>query len=268
MGRKKKTFYTEKKVLSIYDRTRKLTKGFQNFSPEVLAKYPKCLFIIRLSLGMTQREMAKFLNLDRSTLTHHELGISKRINDKTLEKIKTPLNELIGKADFSKENVIRNFNNFWERAIRGQDSEKLRKWGRAALKSRLPNPYERKIMGILENKKIDFEREGTLTLAGMNYSFDFVIPNTSKPTLIIECKKISSTNKRSFRIICYGIAYEIGYKSRLLKSTYPETRLILVFDSSMKKLPERVEKILQDEIDYFMFNSGEKFISKTLNKIV
>lgn len=92
----------------------------------------------------------------------------------------------MNKADFSFSNIIKNFNDFWTKAQFGQNPEDVRAIRRKALKLRKPTW--------------------------------FLIPNSDNPLSVIECKSVLTKNYNGFKTICYNIAYEVGYRSRLLRN--------------------------------------------------
>jgi transcriptional regulator with XRE-family HTH domain len=263
-----KNFQNLLRIKEIIRDSNTLTNGFKDFNKDKLAKYPTLLLVIRLAAGMSQREFSRTTNISRSALAHYELGIKKRIRAKRAEKISESLNKMIGEADFSETKIIENFEKMWHQAEFGQDPDKLREHGRKAIKSRKPTYDEEKIAEILEKEiRTKYEREGVLRFMKIPFAFDFLIPNSKKPLLAIECKTIQSTSKRSFRIISYRIAYEIGYKFRLLKEKFPNIKTILILESELEKLPERVVKIFEKETDVFLFNETHEKIINSLLKM-
>jgi len=248
-------------------KTKEITTNFSKFSKDIISKHPQILLIVRLAAGMPQREFSRKIRITRSALVNYELGISKTMKRETAKRVTQRIEKIKNLLDFSEKNIIKNFNNLWYQAEHGQPPDKLRNYGRSALKTKKLNKNEKNIFEILEKMKIVNEREGILKFMGIPFFFDFVLPNTKKPRFIIECKKVESKSKRNFKIISYKIAYEIGYKFRLLKEKYPEIKTILILESEIEKIPERVVKIFENEIDYFFHNMNKKDIIKFFSKI-
>jgi transcriptional regulator with XRE-family HTH domain len=262
-----KSFQNLVKIKEITRNSSALTNGFRDFTKDKIAKYPPLLLVIRLAAGMSQRKFSKTIEISRSALAHYELGIKKGIRAKKAEKIMENLKSVIKEADFSEKRIFENFNVMWHQAEFGQDPDKLRKLGRKAIKSRKPTCDEAKILELLEKNIKKYEREGILHFIGIPFAFDFLIPNSKKPILAIECKKIRSTSKRNFKIISYRIAYEIGYKFRLLREEFPKIKTVLIIESELEKLPERVAKIFEKETDVFLFNEAQEKIVNSLLKM-
>src|SRR3989338_9400345 len=179
MGRK--SFGSEERVRNLFRKFKESTNNYKDISEEFLLKHPQLLFIIRLACDMSQRTFSNNIGFDRSALVHSELDISKCMKISNVKKIYPILLELIQKADFSENRVLENYNKFLYQASKGQPPEKLRFFGRRALKYKRPTKQETRITKILENNQISFEKEGILTLDGMEFVFEFLIPNSKNP---------------------------------------------------------------------------------------
>lgn len=262
MGRK--SLGSEERVRKLFREFKESTNNYKDVSEEFLVKHPQLLFVIRLACGMSQRIFSNKVNFDRSALVHSELGISKTMKISNVKKIYPNLLELIEKANFSENSVLENYNKFLYQASKGQPPEKLRFFGRRALKYKRPTKQETRITKILESQQISFEKEGILTLDGMEFVFEFLTPNSKNPEFIIECKNAETKNKRNLKIVGYRIAYEIGYKSYLIRKNYPKTKIAVVIDHNQQSFPERVNKILEQETDVLLVNPTEKEISSKL----
>jgi transcriptional regulator with XRE-family HTH domain len=191
-----KNFQNLLNIKEIIRKSDALSDGFRNLNKDKIAEYPALLLIIRLAAGMSQREFSDTIGIPRSSLAHYELGIKKKIQARTAEKITKNLNRIIKQLDFSEKNITENFENMWHKARFGQDPNKLRAYGRKAIKSRKPTYDENKIAEILGKKiKTKYEREGVLHFMEIPFAFDFLVPNSKKPILAIECKKIHTTIK-------------------------------------------------------------------------
>ncbi len=252
MGRK--SIRNEKEIVSLYRRYRKLTKNYKDISKKLLIENPQILMIIRLACGLSQREFSRKIGYDRSALVHSEIGISRKMKTSNAEKIYHILSNDIEAIKFTENIIIKNYRRFIRQAFEGQPSEKLRKIGRGAMKFKKPTDQEKIIGKTLENLGISFEKEGILTLDEMDFVFEFLIPNSKNPEIVIECKNIKTEEKRNLKIIGYRIAYEIGYKSYLIKKKFPETKIILVINHKHEKMPNRVIKILENETNYLIIN--------------
>lgn len=262
-----KRFQTESKIREIFDAARKATKNFTVIDDDVISKYPKTLLIIRLSAGIPQKKFSKMLGINRSTLVHLELGISKTMRVETAKRISDKLREIVQKTEITMESTLTNYKDLWFMAEHGQTVENLRNYGRSAFKTRKPNSEEKEVSGILDKLGITYKREGELKFFEVPFFFDFILPNPKSPRFIIECKKISSKKNRNFRVTVYKTAYEIGYKFRLLKERHPEVKTIFLMWAEEKRIPERVSKILNNEVDYFFHNPTSHDIVNIIQKI-
>ena len=265
MGRK--SFRDETKIVELHKKYKKLTDGYSKFSADILLGNPQLLLIIRLACGLPQREFSKILKFDRSALVHSELGISKTMKTGNAERIYKILLSLIDKANFSEEFVLESYRKFLQQASSGQPAEKLRQYGRMAFKHKKQTIQECQISNILESLRIPFEKEGILTLDGMEFFFEFLIPNSQHPKVVIECKNAQTKNKRSLKIVGYRISYEIGYKSYMIHKNYPKTKIVVIIQHNHERLPERVLKILEKETDELLINSGNKEISSKIKEL-
>lgn len=266
MGRK--SFRDEKKIIELYREYKKPTNNYTKFSEEFLIEHPQLLLIIRLACGMPQRAFSKELDYDRSALVHSEIGISKRMKTRNAKKLYPKLLALIKGAQFSEDNIAKNYTRFLQQATQGQPAENLRMFGRRAMKHRKPTMQEMKVGKALKKLGIFYEKEGILTLDRMDFVFEFLIPNSKNPKTIIECKNVKTKNKRNLKIIGYRIAYEIGYKSYLIHKNFPKTRIITIINHNQDKLPERVCKILKNETDSIIINPKKNEIFSSLRNYV
>lgn len=257
-------YKTVKDIEILYTEIKAITKNFTDFSAEKLAEKPSILTILRLAAGMSQPKFAQSIGTTRSIIAHYDVDIAKKIKTKNAQRISKELRSLIPSCNFSEQNIIKNFKNFMQFAQNGQNPEVLRNYGRKAIKFRKPTIQENDIENFLTAKKKAYEKDGIIENEGLVFSFDFVLPDTNKPRTIIECKQISTKNKRSHIATCYRIGYEIAYKFRILKKKYPNSKRILLLNASIEKIPERVLLILKNETDAFLINPSEKVISNII----
>lgn len=244
-------------------------RGHNNFCDfeEAFRNNPKTLLLLRLASGMPQKQFCASSGITRSALTHYELGISKSMKSDNLTKALVWLKKMQNSLDFSEDTIIRNYRNLWRLAREGQQAEALRRYGRSAFKTRKPNKSEETILNLLVKNDFRFQREGFIEFDGLPFFFDFILPDAKNPKSIIESKKVSGTKNRNFRIIMYRIAYEIGYKSRLLKEKYPGIKIAVILESENNGLPERVIRILKKEVDYFLHNAPETEMNHLFKKL-
>ena len=264
MGYKK--IQNEKEIREIFQKSSELTKHFSCINKEIISQYPKILLIIRLAAGMSQREFSRNMGITRSALAHVELGISKTMKKNNAELLAIKINKMKN-PKFTEKNIFDNYENLWHQAQYGQSPDKLRNYGRSAFKTRKPNESEKYIAKILQKTKISYQREAMLHINGIPFFFDFIIPKSQDPKYIIECKKIASTKNHNFRVISYRISYEVGYKFHLLKEKYPNIKTVLILESDIDKIPERVIKIFDKEIDHFFYNCKKSEISNFFSKL-
>jgi len=252
-----KTFRSEEQINRLFEEYKEITGNYKLFSEGLFVEHPQLLLIVRLACGMAQREFAKTIGCDRSALVHSELLISKSMKKSNAKNLYPKLQKLIAHADFSEENIINNYRNFLHSASRGQSPEQLRKFARLGMKNRKFTAQELKISKILENFKIKYEKEGILVLDGMEFYFEFLIPDAKNPKIIIECKRAEAKDKRNLRIIGYRIAYETGYKAQLIRRNFPNIKIVVIVEHNQETLPERVKKILKNETDLLLINPKE-----------
>ncbi len=262
MGRKK--FRNEERIVRLCKKYKELTNDYSKFSEETFVEHPQLLLIVRLACGMPQRAFSKAIEFDRSALVHSELGISKRMKTRNARKIYAKILTLIQQSNFSEDNILENYRKFLHQASHGQPPKNLRIFGRLALKHKKPTEQEMKISKILDKLRIQYEKEGILTLDGMDFIFEFLIPSSKNPKAIIECKHAETKNKRNLKIVGYRIAYETGYKSYLIHKNFPKTKVIVLIDHNQENLPERVIKILKNETDTLLINPNESEITSVL----
>lgn len=249
---------TEYDILKLFDKTKKQTNNFKDISKDLISSQPNILLILRLAFGMPQNRFSEIIGIKRSALAHYELGNRKNIQEETADRISKKIKTIRNSLDFSRSKIRENYKIFWYQAEHGQSPEKLRNFGRSAFKTRSPNKDEKKVSDILDKNNVKYIREGVLNFFNTSFFFDFVLPDVKNPKLVIECKRISTTKNRNFRIISYKIAYEIGYKFRLLKEKYPNIVTVFLLESEIQKIPERVLKIIKNETDYFFINPKRK----------
>jgi len=263
-----KSFRKQDRIAKLYKKYQKITDNFSNISEELLVRHPQLLHIIRLACGMSQREFSGVLGIDRSALVHSELGISKTMKLSNAKRICSKLQDLTKNAAFSEKNILENYRKFLQRATCGQPAEILRKLGRKALRHKTPTIQETGTAKLLDSLGISYEKEGVLTLDNMDFVFEFLVPNSTSPKVVIECKSMETTNKHSLKIIGYRIAYEIGYKSHLIHKNFPKAKIIAIIRHNQEKFPQRALKILQNETDSLLVNSDKHEISSTLKRYV
>lgn len=262
----KREFRSEEEVTNILEHGRALTENFTRLDEQTYRAFPKLLFLIRLGCGMPQRKFAKTLGIDRSTLEHCELGISRKLEPRTIKKTFFKVKELFEKADFSQKKVLSSYFASINQAQHGQSAEKLREYRSKATKGRMATETEKIVERALRELDIEYEFEGTIKLDGLPYSFEFVVPNSNAPSAVIECKAATSVNSMNFRVLSYKIAYEIGYKGQLLKKEYPATKFVFVFFSELTKLSDRPKQIMESE-SIFLHNPAPKEIKKIFESL-
>jgi len=260
-----KAFRTQADIREAFSSASKETNGFANITESVLEKNTQTLLLVRLAAGLSQREFSKAMGLTRSSLAHYELGLQRTMKKESAMKLSAKIAKM--NLHFSENVIMENYKLLWHKAAYGQPAEMLRSYGRLAFKTRKPNAFESEIESRIKESGLAYKREGLLNLGGMPFFFDFVLPDTSKPQHIIECKYVKSQSKRSLRIIYYKMAYEIGYKLRLAREQYSGIKTTLILKSDIDCVPERARKILEKETDNFLFNPSESKLKIMFSEI-
>ena len=255
-------FRTNSDIKMLYEKAHKLTNDFTSIEPKILHKYPEILTVIRLGLGLPQRSFATYLGITRSSLAHYELG-NKHMKYKREIAVCNKVNKILENIKISKETIFKNYQHLWDLAKKGQNPNIVRELGRKAISYFKSTEQENRISNILERSKLEFQRNAILNFDGIGFSFDFVIPNSNKPKVIIECKLVNTKSKKNFRIRSYMISYEIAYKFGLIKKRNPNIKRILILDITYK-LPDRTFLILKKESEHFLINVSEREILRCI----
>lgn len=253
-------------IKTLYEKTALATNNFSKMKPETLETNPEMLTIIRLGMGLSQRKFARILGITRASLAHYELG-NKNMKAQRKMCVADKLNGMLQETEFSKATVASNFMHLWDLAQKGQDAKTMREHGRVGTTRMKPTVQESEIVALLENAKIIFRKASLMDFEGMKFSFDFIIPNSERPEIVIECKTIHSKSKRNMRIISYKIGYEIAYKFRLVQSRSSNIKRIFILNTNYENLPERVILILKKETDAFLINPNKKEILKQIKSV-
>lgn len=252
-----------------------LTLRFQeacksNLGMEFLQQNPKAVFVIRLALGLSQKQFMQKINnsISQVALIKHEKGRSSRMNSNLIGELVKLLPDRLN-ADA----VIQNYRKFesmkkgshmtaqrarelhkiWEKRT---SKKKRQEWGRkGALKTnsgqRLTE-QEKCVKEILDKLGCAYKTHYQTKTRILNINIDFVVFHDSKPKYFIEV----SERKHDLPILCQAYAY----RCRLLKEMYPSAKTGII----IRELPFSAKQIVEKEFDFMINSNSIQNLSKFL----
>ena len=246
---------------------KELTLRFQNELEEnkienFLQKNPRGIFVIRLSLGLSQKDFIQRIEnkISQVALIKHEKGRSSRMNSQLLREL---LNHIPKHIDLDK--IIENYEKFQSmKSGEHMTSERARElhhiwkkkttkrqrqeWGKSgALKTNSSarlTKQEKQVKSVLDKLKLEYKIHYQMKTNILDMNIDFVLFDDYKPKFFIEATK----RKHDLSILCQAYAY----RCRLIKEAYPKIKAGIIIDG----LPDSSRKIIENEFD-FILNSKE-----------
>lgn len=233
-----------------------------------IAMKPEAVLIIRLSLGLSQREFVKLLNgkLSQVTLVKYEKGNANKIQAHIAKNVAS-----IAPKRLKVDAVLRNYKRFsmmhrgymprgrarklQELSLKKTTKMQRKLWGRlGAMKANAkqrPTEQEMQIQNLLEKLKISYTTHELIESSGLKFNIDFVIRKGNRICFL-------EVSKRKHDISILAQAY--GYRSRVLRETYPRAKFVAIFD----EIPLGPSEILNKEFDLISDSNSLKVVEEFL----
>ena len=251
---------------------KELTLRFQK-SKEIdkfLQENPKSILVLRLALNLSQKQFLQktYHAISQVALIRHEKGRSKRMNFKLAKR----LAELVP-IYLEQDAIIRNYRKFNSmktgshmtstrakelQSIWKQKTKKTQwqEWGRKGAivtnsQDRLTE-QEKQVKKILDSMNLVYKTHHQTKTKLVDMNIDFVIFDKNKPKYFIEVTE----RKHDLSILCQAYAY----RCRLLKDTYPNTKVGIIIN----EIPLSAKKIVENEFDFILNSNSIQNLSKFL----
>lgn len=223
----------EKELRDVYLRVRKETNNFKKIAPKIIAENCQTIVIFRLALGISVKKFAAICK--RSTGSIDSLQRSPRaINYGVAEYYTKIIKSLWKSADSSLKNILKNYNLFYGRAIKGvkilskrdrkefselgikkslerrkSNEEEYFKAARKGIEKQKLTKQEKRIKELLKKRAIQHETHKFL----FNENLDFVINNK----ILVGCASGKDKNlTHHARRLMYQ-AYRVKYHNKKIK---------------------------------------------------
>jgi len=102
----------EDEFKQIYEYIKEKTSNFTKFKKELIIENNQFLLIIRICLGLSQKEFAKNLNVTKDWCRHTEAGRNKIIHLKVAERYSNKIKDLLKKDKISLEKSLNNYRKY------------------------------------------------------------------------------------------------------------------------------------------------------------
>lgn len=241
------------------------TEGFTKITPELLAKIPQSILILRIALGINHRKFAKLVGVNNRTLRAYE-HLEMKMKPETAAKFAGKIQPLFEKRKIMATDALENFrylkgiygygklNSFVERGFKFAERTP-------------PNPLEHKIRLLLESANIPFKIHARVQGLKRDHNVDFAIPNAQTPLVIIEVvqTRLKPRKKKNYRhLICL-----VDHRFQMIKAKHPNLITILIFwCCGPTTIVERVKEVLKIEtLNTDIFYVNEKELDNLIPKI-
>src|SRR3989338_6651136 len=253
---------------------KELTLRFEknrHMAEKFLQQNPKSILVLRLALGISQKEFLKKINneISQVALIRHEKGRSTRMNSKLVKELSSHVPEHLDSRI-----VIRNYKKFNDmknglhmtserakqlHAVWKQKTKRTQwqEWGRKGAmitnsQDRLTE-QEKQVKSILDQvANISYKIHYQTKTKFISMNIDFVLFEKGKPKFFIEVTE----RKHDLSILCQAYAY----RCRLLKERYPNAKVGII----IKEVPFSAKKIIENEFDFILNSNSIQNLSKFL----
>lgn len=210
-----------------------------------LCDKPKSIKILRLFLGIGQRDLAKLLSTSQGTIWCLENGRTKKIPKQFLEKIFAEIqNNKIVPISFEelqkKEQQISEKGKFFGDYARQMGKKGSTSGLLASAKSIKPTIQEQEIISCFIQNNIPFERNCFLDFGNVRFLCDFVIPNKINPKFFVEVKRLNTKYRKRIAML------DLAYRALKIKTRMPKIKMITIIDG---ELLDSERNILIEEYD-------------------
>ncbi len=175
---------------------------------------------IRLTLGLTQREIAKTLRVSQGaidSLEKHRLRLSSKLESKFKELVKDV--KLINKnLIIQKKEEFKNRGRFYGERAKSMAKKGGRKGAITIITQRKPTKQERMSIDLLNSNHIKFDFNAPVFVENRTFIVDFAIPSKDNPEKIIEVKELKGKYRK------YLTCVELAWRIIKLKDKYLNSR--------------------------------------------
>jgi len=258
------TKISEEDLLELFQETRKLTKGFTEFSPRILMKFPRFLLIFRLLLGFSHDKFGKVLEVHERSVRSREKGMES-IGRNLASRLAIKIGELfeVQKPATDFESVLHRFKLFKLFLHDGIEGDVER--GLIFAKKQHPSEIEQDIIEILKSHSIEFTLHPVIQGLKKKLCLDFAVPSDVKPKFVIEAfsfrldKPLGQVLKR---------VRETDHRFRMIKLKEADIKCLLCIKFTGKDIPtKRIKEFIGLELidtDFLLVSEEIRSIDEIL----
>lgn len=249
----------EEEFKEFFELIRKETENFKKFDPNFLVRIPQSVMVFRVVLGINHRKFARILNINSRGLRKYE-KLEMKIKPATSKRLMKIIRNLYSeKSDVSLENVLENFRVF-KNFYGTRNLKSCMNQGLTVLAMKR-SPIELKIENIFKRSGIPFENNVIIEGNKKRYNVDFVIPNSKKPKIVIEC--FEAVKKTTNRIWKYRVCL-VDHRFRSIKLKYPKIKSMMIIDFSGRPI---LHDFMKKRIEMELMDTDFCIINKDIDKI-
>ena len=228
----------------------------------VIAQHPEVIALYRLSLGKSQRDFARFLNMSQAKVSELERGIG-RVNKEKAEEWAKLLSSVRLLSVLELEN---NRSQIHKRGrFFGEYAKKmaLKSAENAAIISatkKKPTPQEQRLKLLFENAGIEHQPQVVFPAQNQKFVVDFVFPTIDNPKVIVEAKELNTSYRKRLSVI------DLAYRAIKMKQANPKIKMIAIIDTN--GLLRSSRKRLSLDYDYVLINPSDNLVVQTLREVL
>jgi len=109
----------EEQFIELFNYLKTRTHGFKEFSPDLILENNRYLLVLRLCLGLSQKEFGRQLGVTKDWVRHTEAGRNKILHFKPANRYVDKINSLLNQAQIGLERALENWRRY--KFVRYQD---------------------------------------------------------------------------------------------------------------------------------------------------
>ena len=221
---------SDKEFKKLFEETRRLTSDFTHIEPEMLAREPRRILVLRILLGVSQPQFESMMGGSRGNITKYERGLISSMRLSTASKMtrifveNRSVNKDLRTATKNLEK-LRSESKGWFHAHEGeQQATTAARKGAVSLLAKIATDQERKVVAVLTRS--GFAARTNLPLDSNNSVTADILLNEGSST-IIQCRRITSRNRNTHRRAIEDLAYQ-GFR---IRKHVPNAKVIAFIES-------------------------------------
>jgi DNA-binding XRE family transcriptional regulator len=213
------------------------------------------LLRIRLTLGLTQRELAHRLDVSQGTIDSLEKQRIQKLNPRLEVEIKKIIKgiKLIDKNSVEDEKrKLKTSGRFIGERAKLMGKKGGVKGAINALKSRNPTKQEEQISSMFSQNRVNYEFNAPIYCRNRTFIVDFVLPNREDPRVFIEVKNLKGTYRKYLQCV------ELAWRIIQLKREFPESKFYVFISGTF----------FDSELDIIRVEASRCFINESITNLI